>query len=105
MNVRLALIQALPQIIAESVKPMQSIEGIKILHVEGLANGASGGGFNGSAGGGIADQAVDAALRFRGQAPLIDALLGELGLQGGSLNGLVGSAVSETVAPAAPTAD
>ncbi len=92
MNVRLALIQALPQIIAESVKPMQSIEGIKILHVDGLASGGSGSGAV-THGGGIADQAVDAALRYRSQAPLIDALLNELGLQGGSLNGLVSSAV------------
>ena len=93
MNVRLALIQALPQIIAESVKPMQSIDGIKILHVEGLGgssggNGAAGGTGNG---GGLADQAVDAALRYRSQAPLVDALLQELGLSGGSLNGLVQS--------------
>jgi len=91
MNVRLALIQALPQIIAESVKPIQSIEGIKILHVDGLGGGSSGGGGNGSQSTGIADQAIDAALRYRSQAPLIDALLNELGISGGSLNGLVGS--------------
>jgi uncharacterized membrane protein YqiK len=97
MNIRMALIQALPSIIAESVKPMENIEGIKILHVDGLAGGGSSGGhgLNGHAGGsGIADQAVDAALRYRSQAPLIDALLAELGLKGGSLNGLVSSAVA-----------
>lgn len=95
MNIRMALIQALPAIIAESVKPMENIEGIKILHVDGLAGGGSGGngGSNGHANG-IADQAVDAALRYRSQAPLIDALLAELGLKGGSLNGLVSSAVA-----------
>jgi uncharacterized membrane protein YqiK len=92
MNVRLALIQALPQIIAESVKPMENIEGIKILHVDGLGGGSHGGGYSGTNGGGIADQAVDAALRYRSQAPLIDALLSELGIKGGSLNGLVASA-------------
>lgn len=96
MNIRMALIQALPQIIAESVKPMENIEGIKILHVDGLAGGGGNGnaGMNGHGGGGIADQAVDAALRYRSQAPLIDALLAELGLKGGSLNGLVSSAVA-----------
>jgi uncharacterized membrane protein YqiK len=95
MNIRMALIEALPSIIAESVKPMENIDGIKILHVDGLSGGGSGGhGLNGHAGGGIADQAVDAALRYRSQAPLIDALLAELGLKGGSLNGLVSSAVA-----------
>ncbi|HEV2515602.1 MAG TPA: flotillin domain-containing protein [Devosia sp.] len=95
MNIRMALIQALPQIISESVKPMENIEGIKILHVDGLSGGGSSGhSMNGHGGGGIADQAVDAALRYRSQAPLIDALLAELGLKGGSLNGLVASAVA-----------
>ncbi len=99
MNIRLALIEALPRIIAESVKPMQSIDGIKILHVDGLGGGrSSDGGTNGS-GGGIADQAVDAALRYRSQAPLIDALLGELGLKGGSLNDLVASAANGAGSP------
>lgn len=103
MNVRLALIQALPQIIAESVKPMQSIEGIKILHVDGLGGHSNGGGNgNGSQSTGIADQAVDAALRYRSQAPLIDALLNELGLQGGSLNGLVSSAVQPAMSDTEP---
>lgn len=103
MNVRLALIQALPQIIAESVKPIQSIEGIKILHVDGLGGYSHGGGNgNGGQSTGIADQAVDAALRYRSQAPLIDALLNELGLQGGSLNGLVSSAVQPVMSDTQP---
>jgi uncharacterized membrane protein YqiK len=101
MNIRLALIEALPRIIAESVKPMENIEGIKILHVDGL-NGSSSG--NGAANGhssGLADQAVDAALRYRSQAPLIDALLNELGLSGASLSGLVSSAVKPAIEAAA----
>ncbi|PXA98742.1 flotillin [Nostoc sp. 3335mG] len=94
MQVRVKLIEALPQIIAESVKPMQNIDGIKILHVEGLsgASGAVAGGetANGN-GGGLADQAVAAALRYRSQAPLIDALMSELGISGGTLDGLASS--------------
>lgn len=93
MQVRVKLIEALPQIIAESVKPMQNIDGIKILHVDGL-NGSSqnGTGEGGAAsGGGLADQAVAAALRYRSQAPLIDALMSELGLNGGTLDGLASS--------------
>lgn len=91
MNVKMALIQALPEIIAQSVKPIENIDGIKILHVEGL-NGGSGGAGASSNGAGIADQAVDAALRFRSQAPLVDALMAELGISGGSLDGLAKAA-------------
>jgi uncharacterized membrane protein YqiK len=45
-----ALIKALPDIIRESVKPMENIDGIKILQVNGL-NGANGGGSNGHSNG------------------------------------------------------
>ncbi|MCF8500167.1 MAG: DUF1449 family protein, partial [Rhodospirillum sp.] len=39
MRIRMALIERLPEIIAESVKPMERIEGIKIVQVEGLTGG------------------------------------------------------------------
>jgi uncharacterized membrane protein YqiK len=94
MQVRKALIEALPRIIEQSVKPMESIDGIKILHVEGLG-GSSGGGGGTPANSGLADQAVNAALRYRAQAPLLDALMSELGLKGDTLEGLTGG-----VAPA-----
>jgi uncharacterized membrane protein YqiK len=90
MQIRQALIAALPSIIEQSVKPMERIDGIKILHVEGL-NGVGGAGPGMGAiegGGGLADQAVNAALRYRAQAPLLDALLGELGLKSGDLKSL-----------------
>jgi uncharacterized membrane protein YqiK len=87
MQVKLALIQALPRIIEESVKPIEKIDGIKILQVDGLTRGA-GNGAAGSAGGSLADQAVAAALSYRTQQPIIDALLQEIGLKGGTLSGL-----------------
>lgn len=90
MQIKQALIKALPEIIEQSVKPMERIEGIKILQVDGLhgggRNGADVAGANG--GGGIADQAVEAALRYRTQAPLLDALMRELGLNGGNITNL-----------------
>jgi uncharacterized membrane protein YqiK len=53
-KIRLALIQALPQIIEQSLKPLENIDGIKILHVEGLnAGGPAANG--GASGGGLAD--------------------------------------------------
>ena len=90
MQLRAQLIDALPSIIEQSVKPMENIEGIKILSVDGLG-GAVGVGPAGEDAphAGIADQAVNAALRFRTQAPLLDSLMGELGIDGGQLSGLV----------------
>ena len=91
-----ALVENLPAIIRESVKPMERIEGIKILHVEGLPGLSSGAGSNGSGdaahadGGGrdgnLAEQVVSSALRYRSQAPFVDTLLSEIGLTGDTIH-------------------
>ncbi len=86
MQVKLELIRSLPQIIAASVKPMERIEGIKIIQVDGLSQGkgvSSSTPVNG-AGGNLADQAVSAALAYRAQQPLIDAILEEVGFKNGA---------------------
>ena len=81
---RLRLIDKLDAIIREQVKPLENIEGIKILHVEGLGGGGGGGGGGDFAGaGGFSDQVVNSALRYRAQAPLIDELLKEIGIDTG----------------------
>ena len=94
MQIRLALLKYLPEIIRESVKPMENIDDIKILQVNGLG-GLSGstasvdGGEQGQVA--LSDQVVNSALRYRSQAPLIDSLMNELGIQGGDINGLTQS--------------
>jgi uncharacterized membrane protein YqiK len=107
MNIRLALIKALPQIIAESVKPLEQIDSIKIVQVDGLHNGARSeggsahGGNGGNGGNGnLADQLVSSALRYRAQAPVLDSLLKEIGLEGIAPRELVRGAV-DAQAPAA----
>ena len=91
MQIRLALLKHLPEIIRESVKPMENIDDIKILQVNGL-NSFSGGSASSDAvensQASLSDQVVNSALRYRSQAPLIDSLMNELGLQGGDINGL-----------------
>jgi uncharacterized membrane protein YqiK len=82
---RLRLIDKLEAIIRESVKPMEKIEGIKILHVDGLGGGGRGDA-GGEGRGSVADSVVNSALRYRAQAPLIDSLLREIGLTGGDIS-------------------
>ena len=91
-----ALVENLPAIIRESVKPMERIEGIKILHVEGLPGLSSGTGSTGSGDGAqadsgsrdgnLAEQVVSSALRYRTQAPFVDTLLSEIGLTGDTIH-------------------
>ena len=95
---RLKLLEKLEGIIRESVKPMEKIEGIKILQVDGLGGGGTGRPeYEGKAG--IAENLVNQALRYRAQAPLIDALLKEIGISSGDLSKLT-NVLGETAAEA-----
>jgi uncharacterized membrane protein YqiK len=94
---RMQLAGNLDSIIRESVKPMQNIDAIKILEVNGMpgfsngnSNGdggnsdGSGSGGNGTgaggSGGSLADNVVNSALRYRAQMPFVDNLLHEIGM-------------------------
>ncbi len=91
------LLQALPAVIEKSVEPMKSIDGIKIIQVDGSNRGSAAGEANtGNVGGGnLAEQALSAALSTT-QAPLIDSLLNEIGVSGGSLAALTSPLTSTT---------
>ena len=92
MQVKMLLIEHLPGIIRESVKPIERIEGIRIWQVDGLGGTAHGASEADGAGGtNLAEQIVNSALRYRSQAPLLDSLLNELGLSGGQIQGLTAS--------------
>ena len=90
MQIKIKLIENLDQIIRESVKPMENIDGIKIIQVDGLTGGSSAGAGSQDANGGgsLADNVVNSALRYRAQAPLLDSLLKEVGIKGGDINSI-----------------
>src|SRR5579875_237517 len=77
------LLDRLEGIVRESVKPLEKIDGIKILHVDGLNGGGRAGGSRN-----VTDEVIDSALRYRVQAPMIDNLMKEIGIEGGSLGRL-----------------
>lgn len=91
-EIRQRLIEKLPEIIAQMVKPVEKIDSIRIVDMGGIARPgepAEGGAASGDDGN-LADRAVAAALRYRTQAPLLDSLLAEVGLAGGKgLDGLL----------------
>lgn len=107
-RIKMAVIEHLGEIIRESVKPMEKIEGIKIVDVGGLNLGAGGGANThgggdsaAGAGGNLADQLVNSALRYRGQAPLVDAILKEIGITSGDITGLTAAIKPDADQPAA----
>lgn len=97
LETKLALLKVMPDLIRESAKPMEAIDSIKIVQVDGLTqNGGGSGGGAGSGGGtgNLASDAVAAALSYRAQAPVLDGLMKELGLDGSSLGNLVQGATA-----------
>jgi flotillin len=97
--VRKAMLEALPAIIAAASKPMEQIDKISILDARGL-HGDNGGADGAGANGNLADAAVAAAMRYRVGGPLIDALMSELGMTGGNLNGMLAGAPPQPTTPA-----
>ncbi len=105
---RLRVVDKAEGIIRESVKPMERIEGIKILQVDGLVGGGGGGavaplGTQNN----FADGVVNSALRFRAQAPIVDQLLKEIGIEGGAgvqqlVQGVTGHPPNGALPPADP---
>jgi uncharacterized membrane protein YqiK len=107
LQTKMALLKVLPEVIRESAKPMEAIDSIRIVQVDGLtgggraANDGGSGGGSGQGTGNLASDAVAAALAYRAQAPVLDGLMKELGLDGSSLSGLVkGAADAEAEKPA-----
>ena len=87
---KLALIEFMPQIIAQVVKPAEKIDSIKIVQMAGLGGanqGGAGSNTNGgvsNAGASLSDQIVNASLNYKVNAPIIDDLMKQVGID---LNG------------------
>nr|WP_315018026.1 flotillin domain-containing protein [uncultured Campylobacter sp.] len=87
---KLALVEFMPQIIAQVVKPAEKIDSIKIVQMAGLG-GANQSGVGSNANGGVSnagaslsDQIVNASLNYKVNAPIIDDLMKQVGID---LNG------------------
>jgi len=81
---RTKMLEHVEGIISASVKPMEKIGDIKIMQLSGMNDGAAGTSKN------MTDEVIDSALRYRVQAPMIDQLLSEIGIEGGSLSKMGG---------------
>ncbi|PTQ08500.1 flotillin [Sphingomonas oleivorans] len=101
LQTKLALLKVLPELVRESARPLEAIDSIKIVQVEGLSG--NGGTTSADAAAGdqnLASSAVAAALRYRAQAPVIDGLMKELGFNGGTLDSIVAAAADGQEKPA-----
>ena len=77
---RRKLLEHVEGIVAASVKPLEKIQDIRIMQLDGMGGGG-GEGRSGSP----TDEVINSALRYRVQAPLIDSLLADIGIDGANL--------------------
>jgi uncharacterized membrane protein YqiK len=84
MKVKLDIIEKLPEIIKQSVKPIENIDGIKIVDIGGLGlnSDSNGSGGNGKNNDDIVDRVVTGAMKYKTQAPILEQLVKEVGLVG-----------------------
>lgn len=105
LQTKMALLKVLPEVIREASKPLEAIDSIRIVQVDGLTGRGGGGIGTANDGDGernLANSAVSAALRYRAQAPVIDGLMKELGFDGSSFDSLVASAAADIAPQVAP---
>lgn len=76
-RLRHELIERLEGIVRETVKPIEKIDGIKVVQMSGAGGG--------SAARSPTDEVIDSALRYRVQAPMIDELMREIGVEGANV--------------------
>lgn len=81
MRMRLATLAQIETVVRESVKPLEQISDIKIVHFDGLGTQGSGGTADAHpANASVSDQVMNSALKYRLQAPLVDSLLHSAGI-------------------------
>ena len=91
MRIQLETIKQASSIVEASVKPIEAIEGMKVINIGGLGELVSSG--NGqqvqsSTNESISDQLINSLLKYRGLAPVVDSILKEVDLDFSSVHGI-----------------
>ncbi len=118
MRIQMETIKNASAIIEASVRPMENIDGMKIINIGGLGEMIGGKGAGGESIGSLGastnfgDQLINSLLKYRGLGPVVDSILKDVGIDGGSLEGLTsvlkkekdtGSQESKTEAKSLPS--
>ena len=93
LQVRTLLLQQLPQILEQAVRPMEKIESIRIFQVAGLPGAANSGtetAAHGTSGGGATfpEQVMNSALQYQLAKPIVDAVMKDAGLSNEGITGM-----------------
>lgn len=104
LQVRTQLLQQLPAILAEAVKPMERIDSIRIVQVNGMpgqGQGGSGEGGSGANGATFPEQVMNSALQYQIAKPIVDAVMHDAGLSNQGITGIAQN-LAAMLKPASP---
>jgi uncharacterized membrane protein YqiK len=91
LQVRTLLLQQLPQILEQAVRPMEKIDSIRIFQVTGMpgaANSGPEGGGHGVGGATFPEQVMNSALQYQLAKPIVDAVMKDAGLSNEGITGV-----------------
>lgn len=92
LQIRTQLLQQLPSIIEQAVRPMEKIDSIRIFQVNGMPVGGGGdGAVNGSGGATFPEQVMNSALQYQLAKPIVDAVMKDAGLANDGITGVATS--------------
>lgn len=103
LQVRTQLLQQLPAILAQAVKPMEQIDSIRIVQVNGMPGQGSSGDGGGASGATFPEQVMNSALQYQVAKPIVDAVMHDAGLSNQGITGLAQN-LATMFKPATPPA-
>lgn len=106
LQVRTLLLQQLPAVIEQAVRPMEKIDSIRIFQVNGMPGGGQGGNGDatGSAGNGtFPEQVMNSALQYQIAKPIVDAVMKDAGLNNEGITGMAQSLADMLQPPVSST--
>jgi uncharacterized membrane protein YqiK len=89
LQVRTLLLQQLPTILEQAVRPMEKIESIRIFQVSGMPGAAAGSPTDGGPSGAtFPEQVMNSALQYQLAKPIVDAVMKDAGLSSEGITGV-----------------
>jgi uncharacterized membrane protein YqiK len=105
LQVRTQLLQQLPSILAEAVKPMENIDSIRIVQVNGMPGQGGSEGSGAANGATFPEQVMNSALQYQIAKPIVDAVMHDAGLSNQGITGIAHNLASMLKPAAAPAAE